>query len=207
MSEVFEVAGAILVSVGGATAILFGFSSWLGKVWATRILDRERSKYSEQLEEIKHRLELQRHSGEKVFDAEFAVYRELWAAASHLRAVTIGIRSGLAPSTLTEQEHMERYKQFQDALWTFELFVESNKPFFAPEIYEALSHLQSFASAENRRAMANRGLSGTELGRDRMDGVVPVIQGTEDVCRLIRARLFLDLTPNNPFQPPATGGG
>jgi hypothetical protein len=207
VSEVFEIAGAILVSVGGATAILFGFSSWLGKVWATRILDRERSKYSEQLEAIKHRLELQLHSGKQVFDAEFAIYREVWAAASQLCAVTIGIRSGLAPSTLTEEEHKERYRQLQDALRTFELFVDSNKPFFAPEIYEALSRLQSLASAENKRAMTNRGLSGIDLGRDHMDGVVPVIEATEDVCRLIRARLFLDLAPNNTFQPTASGGG
>ena len=42
----FELAGAILFSVGSAGAILFALSSWLGKVWASRILERERNELS-----------------------------------------------------------------------------------------------------------------------------------------------------------------
>lgn len=42
----FELAGAILFSVGTAGAILFALSSWLGKVWASRILERERNELS-----------------------------------------------------------------------------------------------------------------------------------------------------------------
>ena len=197
MREVFEVAGAILLSVGGASAILFGMSSWLGKFWATRILDQERAKYSEQLEALKHRLELQLHSGKQIFDAEFAIYCELWAGVTHLCAMTKGVRSGLTASTLTEQQHAERYRAFQDALQSFELFVDSNKPFFAPEIYKAIFSLLAHASAENKRAIANRDLGGIELGRDHMEGVVPVIEATEEICRLIRERFFAKWMPNN----------
>lgn len=42
----FEVAGAILFSIGSAGVILFALSSWLGKVWANRILERERNELS-----------------------------------------------------------------------------------------------------------------------------------------------------------------
>lgn len=42
----FELAGTILFSIASAGAILFGLSSWLGKVWASRILERERNELS-----------------------------------------------------------------------------------------------------------------------------------------------------------------
>lgn len=41
-----EIAGAILFSIGSAGALLFALSTWLGKVWASRILERERSELS-----------------------------------------------------------------------------------------------------------------------------------------------------------------
>jgi hypothetical protein len=44
--EWFNIAGAIFLSIGSATAILFGLSSWLGKVWASRILETERHELS-----------------------------------------------------------------------------------------------------------------------------------------------------------------
>lgn len=42
----FELSGAILFSIGTAGAILFALSSWLGKVWANRILEQERNELS-----------------------------------------------------------------------------------------------------------------------------------------------------------------
>lgn len=39
----FEIAGAALAAIGSAGALLFALSSWLGKVWASRILEKERT--------------------------------------------------------------------------------------------------------------------------------------------------------------------
>ena len=55
-TEVFEVGGAVLLSLGGASALLFGLSSWLGKVWAERILSREKAEQAKELEDFKKRL-------------------------------------------------------------------------------------------------------------------------------------------------------
>ena len=38
----FKFSTIILTSLGGGAVIVFAFSSWLGKVWATRILDKEK---------------------------------------------------------------------------------------------------------------------------------------------------------------------
>ena len=41
-TQAFSIVGTTLFSVGAASAILFALSSWLGKVWASRILEKER---------------------------------------------------------------------------------------------------------------------------------------------------------------------
>lgn len=43
LKPVFETAGAALAAIGSASVLLFALSSWLGKIWASRILEKERS--------------------------------------------------------------------------------------------------------------------------------------------------------------------
>lgn len=41
--EAFKIVTAMLTSVGGAGVIMLALSSWLGKIWAARILEKEKS--------------------------------------------------------------------------------------------------------------------------------------------------------------------
>jgi hypothetical protein len=43
----------IVVPFGGASVIMLGLSSWLGKVWANRILEKDKLKYQAELEQMK----------------------------------------------------------------------------------------------------------------------------------------------------------
>jgi len=51
--EIWEISLAVLSSLGGGALILFAFSTWLGKVWASRILEKDRLKYQNEMELIK----------------------------------------------------------------------------------------------------------------------------------------------------------
>ncbi|WP_297810230.1 hypothetical protein [uncultured Methylophaga sp.] len=82
--EIFEIGGAVLLSLGGAGAIIFGLSSWLGKVWAARILAEEKAKYGQDLEAFKSALsnEAERHrvrlkKSEFIFEKEFEAASKL----------------------------------------------------------------------------------------------------------------------------------
>ena len=55
--NVWSLAGAILVALGGGGAIVVVLSSWLGKVWATRIADAERARFTKDLEGYKSELQ------------------------------------------------------------------------------------------------------------------------------------------------------
>ncbi len=56
VSEIFSVASAVLVSLGGAGAVLLLLSSWLGRLWASRILEREKAELTKSIETTKAEL-------------------------------------------------------------------------------------------------------------------------------------------------------
>jgi len=89
MDEIFKISGAILASVGGAAAIIFALSSWLGKVWANRILEKEKLAYSSELERIKNQLhtdaEKQQFVFSLYFEGQFKIYNDLWVSLSGLQ--------------------------------------------------------------------------------------------------------------------------
>lgn len=85
----FQVALAVLVSLGGGGAIVFGLSSWLGKVWANRILEADRRRYNEELERLHGQLEAAVYANRVQFETEFNALSDIWAKVSAVRA-TIG---------------------------------------------------------------------------------------------------------------------
>ena len=58
---IFEIAGAIILSLGGGAAIVGVFTFWLGKVWAARILEGDRTKHQATIEGMKSDLNKKIH--------------------------------------------------------------------------------------------------------------------------------------------------
>ncbi len=56
VSDVFAVSGAVIASLGGGGLLVLAMSSWLGKVWATRIMERERLALTISIEQAKAEL-------------------------------------------------------------------------------------------------------------------------------------------------------
>lgn len=53
MEEVFQVAGAVIASLGGGALIVVACSHWIGGIWAKRMLQNERAIHAEKLEGYK----------------------------------------------------------------------------------------------------------------------------------------------------------
>jgi hypothetical protein len=52
-AELVEIVLSVLAALGGGAAIVGAFSNWLGRVWADRLMEKERARYQRELEEIK----------------------------------------------------------------------------------------------------------------------------------------------------------
>ncbi|MBI3650850.1 MAG: hypothetical protein HY231_07345 [Acidobacteria bacterium] len=72
--DIFKTVGAVVFSLGGGGAIVIAFSSYLGKIWADRILEADKAKYQSELEKVK------RYS-----EKQFYFYNELWSALCDLK--------------------------------------------------------------------------------------------------------------------------
>jgi hypothetical protein len=62
VSEIFGITAAIIASLGGGGAIVLTLSSWLGKVWANRLMVQDRGKYEQEFAKLQAEL---RHNSER----------------------------------------------------------------------------------------------------------------------------------------------
>ncbi|MGA2047354.1 MAG: hypothetical protein ABSG96_06660, partial [Terracidiphilus sp.] len=56
-TSAFQLATAIIASLGGGCAIVFGLSSYLGRIWAERLTEKEKHKYADMLQAAKGELD------------------------------------------------------------------------------------------------------------------------------------------------------
>lgn len=66
--EIFKLVGASIFSVVSATTVIAALASWLGKVWAQRILSQETYELKRQLSESQLRLDLSLKQAERELD-------------------------------------------------------------------------------------------------------------------------------------------
>lgn len=66
--NVWSTAAAIIAAFGGSTLILIAASSWLGKVWASRILEKDRAHYQRELADLQRKADKELVSLEKHLD-------------------------------------------------------------------------------------------------------------------------------------------
>jgi hypothetical protein len=50
--DVLSIAATIIAALGGGAAIVFALSSWLGKVWANRLMEADKSRYARDLKTL-----------------------------------------------------------------------------------------------------------------------------------------------------------
>jgi hypothetical protein len=80
--------GAVIVTLGGSSAIVFGLSSWIGKIWATKLMEKDKSKYIKEIETLKNELQtkmtkmehfhkISEQTYQSLFNAKIATYNDL----------------------------------------------------------------------------------------------------------------------------------
>jgi hypothetical protein len=120
-----------------ATAIIIGLSSWLGKVWANRILEQDKTKYKIQvdtlLEDLRTKKNKELFVHQLQFEKEFEVYKQLWEkvlvlgrAGTHFRSLQTGPQKPVG----------EVFDDFCNAYNDLSKLVYCNRPFYAPKIFD-----------------------------------------------------------------------
>lgn len=80
MEEYLGISALILGSLGGAGFIVIGLSSWLGRVWSTRLMDNERHKYEQDLEALRSNLRAENDQQLASISNDYEIFKQ-----THLR--------------------------------------------------------------------------------------------------------------------------
>lgn len=127
-----ETIAAIVISLGGGGAIIWAFSSWIGKIWADRMI----KKYEF---DSKYRL----YSSQLQFDREYTIYSELWRQLITLKNQVFlldPLLDCLPPKADKKRiVYQERYNEFVIRINNFSDSMYSNSPFINSEIYKELN--------------------------------------------------------------------
>lgn len=158
LTDFFGTAAAILASLGGGSFIVLGLSSWLGKVWANRILENEKAAHQEEIDEYKSKLqvELDRlnaiqdkalYISKNQYDNEYRIYQDIWHKLYKCTTATIRLYPGYEAVPVDEDERQkymeEKYANYVSCFNEFNNSIEENTPFYKAEFYVLFSNLRN----------------------------------------------------------------
>lgn len=166
MKEAFGIASAIIASIGGAGAIIIGLSSWLGKVWANRILENQKKEHQMEIESFKSQLqeninkvnavnEKALHISKTHYDTEFGIYKEIWVKLLEcIKSVNKLYPPGFSymPSDPDEIKRMDEknYKKFAAAYNDFSNTITKYAPFYKKDFYDNFIIIRNLCDEKSR---------------------------------------------------------
>jgi hypothetical protein len=204
-ADAWNVAEAVLVSLGGGGAIVVMLSSWLGKVWAERLMQKDRAKFATEIERLKSDLERQHRllQGEiektifvtRVhFETEFRALAEIWRHVARTRAAMSNLRPSFDWVDLneTKQERLSRrLKEFDGAVGGLVDAVDQQSPFYPKEIYLALEKLIQNAKNEGSDVTSPFEAFEPDWYKRGKTNFIEFCGIAEEVSRLIRERIAM----------------
>ena len=77
IEDIFKISAAIIASLGGGALIIAACANWLAGIWAKRMLQNERARHSEKLENIKTELDLLKQKDVTRHHDRLSTYRDV----------------------------------------------------------------------------------------------------------------------------------
>lgn len=102
-TQIAEIAALVVLSLGGGGAIVFGLSSYLGKLWAQRLMAQETARHNQELERLRTTLAERLDRSSQNYRHKIDLYKE---ASNPLIALVAkaGVRNTLTKVDLHEFE-------------------------------------------------------------------------------------------------------
>jgi hypothetical protein len=199
MEEMFN---QIMTLLGGITVVLAALFGFIGKIWLSRIIEKEKNKLQTKILKIQNDLsvtnrkleaELQRsvHVDKTQFDHEFKIYKEVWAALVDLRTATQRLRPTLDyvdPKQPKEELMRERIAAFAEPFNGYLDIIEKNKPFYSEKVYEALYEILKQCHGE-RVDYEYTERNQAEYFQEARANHEKMVQAIDEACEKIRERI------------------
>ncbi|MEN8250696.1 MAG: hypothetical protein ABFS32_17315 [Bacteroidota bacterium] len=151
IEDIFKISSAVIVSIGSAGAIIFGLSTWLGKVWANRILGKEKKQHALDIANYKSNLEQIKKEHEVIFtklhEKRAEIIEELYGK---LDDVDAAFWSLIKPfQAVGEDPTEEKYKLFVERYQDYIRLFHKKKIYFTPSVCEILNNINQILFESN----------------------------------------------------------
>lgn len=170
IQQIIDKFGAFIVGFSGGGAIVFGLSSWLGKVWANRILENEKALHSKEIESYKKQLETELaklkayqekalYVSKTQYDKEYSIYFEIWEAMHECILFTFDLFLIVEDIPIDEKEFAEfrlkrdikkiaeekskKYSVCVNAWNDFSKKIDKYAPFYREDFYNNFVEIRS----------------------------------------------------------------
>ncbi|AOS97374.1 hypothetical protein AUP74_01944 [Microbulbifer aggregans] len=194
-SDLMSIATAVIGSIGGSALIVIGASTWLGRVWAGRILEQDRHKYASELEHIKNQLESERSRNQFIFslyfEGQFRIYNDLWSSLVELQHCVKSLWE--SASTANVQKLSKSLKEAKLQVQKSALLIE---PDHYIEIINALEDFENYRVGKEKLVSIRR-VSDIEhwqidqIIQDNLCNKDRISQFSEEILNKMRGRLRL----------------
>lgn len=197
-----EIINDIIALLGGVTVVLAALFGFIGKLWLSRIVEKEKHELQKQVMIIQNDLsatnkkleaELQRsiYVDKMQFEYEFQIYKEVWSSLVSLRMVTMRLRPTLDyidPKQSNEDRQRERLQAFAGPFENYRDIIEKNKPFYSPIVYKALADILEKCYGESIDfEYAER--DSREYFKEARKNEKQIVEAIDFACEAIRNRI------------------
>ena len=196
-----EVLNQIFALLGGVTVIVAALFAFIGKLWLSRIIEKDKHQLQKQILSINDELsttskkleaELQRsiHIGKVQFEHEFSIYKEVWVTLIELRMATMRLRPALDhinPDQSEEERTKERLNAFYAPFQEFRNVIEKNKPFYSSKVYESLEAVLEVCYGESVD-FEYKERKKSEYYKEARENHKKIIESIDRTCEAIRNR-------------------
>jgi hypothetical protein len=203
ITSVVQIAATVLGAIGGGGLIVVGCASWLGRVWASRILEADRLRYGQELERLRSELESQRrllqgqldkaiHVHRIHFETEFQALSAIWASLSALRSAMAQLRPQFS---IVDQDSdpkagwVRRLYAFNEKFDAFVRAIDDQSPFYAKDIYDELVVALAVARREHTSVRTTPFEGDKDWWREGRENLAALIRSADKISELIRERL------------------
>jgi len=149
IEESFKIAQAVLLSLGGGSLIIFAFSNWLGKVWADRLMTKEKAAYAQELESLRNKLTQETESYKiKLKKSEFIFQKEFEATSEFVSYKYSIIPTFNHPDMDGEDVLCHIAEQFDKIELFLDSFISQYGAIFTSEVKDYINKAKNIAGSE-----------------------------------------------------------
>lgn len=131
-NEIFQIISGVIISVGGAGAIIWKLSSYLGEIWAKKHLESIKKEYQKEIESYKTQLDMFKETSLRYSGQQFELYNKLWHSLYGLKS---------SADILWEEANEQNLKNFSQQLRKTIDEVEKSYLFIEKNHYQELKDL------------------------------------------------------------------